>query len=875
MVIRLLHILMLVTLYLFLGLLLPNQTLQAATIDEHEPNDTSQAAQTLPAIGLTNPVSASIQTPGDRDWYKFAVTAGRTYVIEVFNLEASLGRAGGGNCQRFANHIGLGLIVYDTSAVTVVKDQCEPLASGNVQNSLVFKANATGIFYVQVVPHSSDTNVKGSYKLRILPKHNEPGAAWDNATAEPNSRNEIAYEILPGLANAQTGRIAERNVAFTTSYVDIDVYRINAVQGRTYVVELLNVDAAIASDGGDNCERFANHHGLAMVLYQPDNVEVARQCSLWSTGDVHNSLQFTAQFNGPYYINIYPNANTTRVFGDYRIRVLPKYDEPEAAWDAVTFEPNNRQVNAYSINIGRQNAISSTIEKRPVGFSTAFTDIDWYRFQGEADQTYVVELFNTESSLGTEGGSSCERFANHRGLALFIFSPVRDDSVAGQCAPAGHGNVHSIAGFTADATGQFFIQVYANSNDVSGTYQLRVLPAYDHPTASWDINLEPNNRIANAYPLQIDPCGIRTLVEPRRPSYLTNNADSDWFVFNATKDEPYKLTLSEIEETLGLKGVYLRLHNREGVELQSNLGKTEAEINFTAGYTGPYYIAVYPEEESFGVPSQSSGTYRLSISKTLTQGCNGEAPPPAAVEGALSIAPNDDGRITIVVPRGNNHPLTITIRARCSVAQNVQLFVGSKVFTMIRVSDSLYQKTLNIPQDLPTSGSLEISTHYVCNGELYIVAIAPTLEFHDPSGQITDIQTGAPITGAVITLYRVPDAMPDSNGQTRDCRTVDTRGGSDWSGLPPADLLAGIRIDPLADAINGIQQIKPQANPQITGNEGLYAWDVVEGCWFVVVTASGYAQQVSPLVGVPPTVTDLHIRLKRTEQKLFLPVARR
>ncbi len=846
----------------------------AATIPEQEPNDTAQTAQFLSAIGLDNPVAAEIHTPGNLDWYKFEVVTGRSYVVEVYNLDVGLGRAGGGNCERFANHIGLGLVIHDSS-VTELRRQCAPWAGGNVQNSLLFKATATGLFTLAVVPQSSAANVFGSYHLRILPHHDEPGAAWDNNTAEPNNRNEIAYEILPGLANAQTRTIEERNVAYATSFVDVDVFRINAIQGRTYVVELFNVDAAIASDGGANCERFANHRGLAMVLYQPDNVEIARQCSLWSTGNVHNSLQFTAQFNGPYYVNIYPNANTARVFGNYQIRVLPKYDEEGAAWDNITFEPNNRLVNAYPINVGRLNALSSTIEARPVGYSTFFTDIDTYRFQGEADRRYVVELFNVDSNLGKEGGSSCERFANYRGLALFVFSPVRDNPITGRCAPAGHGNVHHITEFTADSTGQFLIQVYANSNDVGGTYQLRVLPASDDPAASWDIGMEPNNRLTNAYPLAVDPCGATTAIDRRRPSFLTNNADLDWFVFNATQNEQYKLALSAIEATLQVKGLYLQLHDREGTQLQRKLGKAGVDLTFTAGYTGPYYAAVYPEEQSFNVPSNSSGSYRIAVSQTLSPGCGGTAPPPAAIEGAISTAPNVDGRITIVLPRGGNRSLTIKIRTQCTNAQTVQLFVGNKTFAMTAVSDSLYQATLTVPGDLPTSGSLEISAHYFCSGQRHIVPIAPTVEFHDPSGQITDAATGQPIANAVVTLYRVPNALPDLPGQTRNCRTIDTRGGPDWSQLPPAEISSGVAINPLADALNDVQQITPPANPQITGSEGRYAWDVVEGCWFVVVDAAGYARTISPVVGVPPAVTDLNLALKKAINAVYLPLTRR
>ena len=79
----------------------------------------------------------------------------------------------------------------------------------------------------------------------------------------------------------------------------------------------------------------------------------------------------------------------------------------------------------------------------------------------------------------------------------------------------------------------------------------------------------------------------------------------------------------------------------------------------------------------------------------------------------------------------------------------------------------------------------------------------------------------------------------------------------------------------MADSLNDIQQINPQANPQRTGSEGRYAWDVVEGCWFVVVEAAGYATVVSPLVGVPPAVTDLNLQMKKALNAVYLPLMRR
>ncbi|HEX5929823.1 MAG TPA: hypothetical protein VFY48_10560 [Solirubrobacterales bacterium] len=57
--------------------------------------------------------------------------------------------------------------------------------------------------------------------------------------------------------------------------------------------------------------------------------------------------------------------------------------------------------------------------------------------------------------------------------------------------------------------------------------------------------------------------------------------------------------------------------------------------------------------------------------------------------------------------------------------------------------------------------------------------------------------------------------------------------------------------------------IAPNVNPQITGTDGRYQWDVVEGRYRVFVTAGGYPSVTSKTVDIPPPVTDLHIAMVR------------
>jgi hypothetical protein len=62
----------------------------------------------------------------------------------------------------------------------------------------------------------------------------------------------------------------------------------------------------------------------------------------------------------------------------------------------------------------------------------------------------------------------------------------------------------------------------------------------------------------------------------------------------------------------------------------------------------------------------------------------------------------------------------------------------------------------------------------------------------------------------------------------------------------------------------------PRISRQQTNEIGYYGWDVSDGCWYVTVSAEGYTPLVSPVVGVPPEVTDLHLSLAPI-RNIYLP----
>ncbi len=63
-----------------------------------------------------------------------------------------------------------------------------------------------------------------------------------------------------------------------------------------------------------------------------------------------------------------------------------------------------------------------------------------------------------------------------------------------------------------------------------------------------------------------------------------------------------------------------------------------------------------------------------------------------------------------------------------------------------------------------------------------------------------------------------------------------------------------------------------QVNPQITGEDGRYRWDVPEGNWQVRFNKEGYEPYSSRVVPVPPPETELNIPLVRIAQPEFVSI---
>lgn len=617
----------------------------ANPIDEREPNDTLTTAQPLERIGLNSPLNGQINSPGDQDFFTFTAVAGRSYTIELFDVASTLG-INGGACDGNSRS-GLGLVLYapgvsQLTSYLVRECNASNTSSGNTHNLLSFTAAVSGDFTIRTL--ANNTSVSGYYSLRVLPRYGQEGAAWDPATLEPNNSWVNAYELQPGYTNAITSEIEVRNADFATYQPDSDWYRFEVVSGRGYVLELFHVASGLGASGGF-CDG-NSRAGLGLIIYDSQRNLLDRSCIPNSLalggGNAHHVVELNPTASGVFYVQVKPNNDNAS--GSYGIRLLPRHNEPGAAWDATSFEPNNSRYNAYAITPGYANALTSDIEVRNQAYATFHPDSDWYRFEAVNGRTYGIELFDVANSLGGMG-SSCDN-NNRYGVGLRVYNPA-GTQVAGQCNAndinISAGNVHHYAEFTASTTGVYYIRVKPNDGAASGSYSLRVLPKYGETGAAWDDgSYEPNNSIWNSYLLNVgSEHALTSQIEARNSSFSTYFVEQDWYRFEAIASQAYVAELFDVAAALGGSGSSCDTNTRTGASIRiyrpngtlltgtctpngsTGVGNVQHRLLFTAEQSDTYHIRVRPNGNNV------AGSYRLRICLNDGSGVCSASPPPS------------------------------------------------------------------------------------------------------------------------------------------------------------------------------------------------------------------------------------------------------
>ena len=289
-----------------------------------------------------------------------------------------------------------------------------------------------------------------------------------------------------------------------------------------------------------------------------------------------------------------------------------------------------------------------------------------------------------------------------------------------------------------------------------------------------------------------------------------------------------------------------------------------------AGQLALQYYSAKPTIATATVITITPGIPRTGIDAVLAL----PQPPAVGVETDTgSVVFNPDGTAQITMPRPNLSDITITRTVTCTAGSptTVTLLLSTgPQFPMANVGGAAYQAT--IPAAALT-GDATLSVRATC-GATTTETIIGYVTLYDPSGIVSDARTAQPVAGARVTLYQVPGWEPKTGPADNRPNTCESNlskpAGTAWSQPAPTEL--GIVANP------EVTVTAPKIPFQQTTAAGYYGWDVPLGCWYVMVTAEGYEPFTSPVVGIPPAVTDLDLALTPLEGedfKVFLPLVLR
>ena len=385
------------------------------------------------------------------------------------------------------------------------------------------------------------------------------------AESEPND--------TPSLANPLSVGVTGDTSASLSSNSDVDWYTVSVTEDRWYVFETYNVSTVLST---------------LLRLYAGDGTTQLAYDYSAGTGNTRSRITWQAPASGSYYLQVSSSSGA----GPYSVRALAKYGEG-ATWDG-TQEPNDTWQTAYYVNVGRNNALNTTIYPRGP-YTTSTGEYDFFRFNAILGNWYVIETFNVATTLNTR-------------LSVFdIDGGTEMDYDYGSAT--GNGEARII--WQAPQTGLFYVRVVAESNTQEGAYSLRVLPKYDEG-GSWESTGEPDDEWVTAYPLTLDQTLSRSLYS--RGNYTTNNPDSDLFWFSAQAGYQYTVVLSPVAATLTANLYILGLNG--STELAINTSYTNPGTPKTLTHTfytpGIYYVRVRPYSNS----SNNYGSYQIKVSTT-------------------------------------------------------------------------------------------------------------------------------------------------------------------------------------------------------------------------------------------------------------------
>jgi hypothetical protein len=217
---------------------------------------------TTATVAVGGSVDVSIDTLGDRDWYRVTLTAGVTYTIQT--------SSDGAGTDAYLN-------VRDASGVTILAFDDD---AGDGVNSLVtFTPTSSGDYYIDAGTYANQTT--GTYHLFV---------------AEAAPAGDFVGNTIGTAAALTVGGSVNGNI---DSSGDRDFYAINLVAGQTYIFRTAGTTATTATD---TILTLRNAAGTQLLI-NDDAGEAG-----------FSAVRYTATATGTYYLDVSALGSGTGAF---------------------------------------------------------------------------------------------------------------------------------------------------------------------------------------------------------------------------------------------------------------------------------------------------------------------------------------------------------------------------------------------------------------------------------------------------------------------------------------------------------------------------------------------------------------------------------
>jgi hypothetical protein len=175
---------------------------------------------------------------------------------------------------------------------------------------------------------------------------------------------------------------------------------------------------------------------------------------------------------------------------------------------------------------------------------------------------------------------------------------------------------------------------------------------------------------------------------------------------------------------------------------------------------------------------------------------------------------------------------------------NVELSLGSQVKSMVDKGGDIWEAELCLEPF--ENGTLQLGYDATEEGVTqHFIVMVGQIVLIDPQGVVYDLQQ-----------FNEAKAAGKTDEQARAAAAIVGASVRLQRETPPG---SGVFVN----VLSADPGIAPNVNPQITGSDGRYQWDVVAGRYRVLVIKADYPSVTSKVVDIPPPVTDLHIAMTR------------